>query len=245
MINDSQIDKYLPIDLLDNFNCVSFEEFLFGEIRCSGCGAIIKKYTLFKGTFNATRRGVCNIQCDLLHKSNRMKGSGNSYHRLSQENKDSLHKKMSIKMKDLIALGKFTPEVTNSWARSRCLIEINGIVKKVRSSWEAYFYLANPSLQYEKLRIPYWHNNEQHSYIVDFVDYPNKKVYEIKPDSLRESLVNSIKEKSLIDWANANDFTYISIGEKWFIDNYDELLIVGQPDELKLKRLLKQFRIKL
>lgn len=241
IIFDSGLSIHIPDSILSDFTPIKFEEFLVGEIICSGCGLPIKKFTLFKGSFCKSRRAVCNEICDAVHKSKRMTGSGNSYHRLSQERKDLLHRKMSVKMKALIESGKFTPAVTNSWARSRCIIEINGKLIKVRSSWEAYFYIRNPSLQYEKLRVPYWYNNEQHLYIVDFVDYQHKKVYEIKPTKLKKSPLNSVKEQALLDWTKTTDFEYVSITEQWFNENYDDSSLIGQPDEARLRRLLKQF----
>lgn len=31
--------------------------------------------------------------------------------------------------------------------------------------------------------------------------------------------------------------------DKWFNDNYNESLLIDQPDEHKMKRLLKQFKM--
>lgn len=49
-------------------------------------------------------------------------------------------------MKTNILNGTFTPNVTNSWAKSRCYID----TIPFRSSWEVLFYVLNPKLKYEK-----------------------------------------------------------------------------------------------
>lgn len=170
-----------------------------------------------------------------------MTGSNNTYHQLTDEAKNILHKKQSVALKQLIANGQFTPAVTNSWAKSRCLINIEGSIKKVRSSWEAYFYIANPSLHYEKLRVPYFSAGKMHSYIVDFIDYENRLVYEIKPENLKQTHINLVKEKALLNWCKSNGYEYMPIGESWFIKNYDESILINQPEQKKLARLLKQF----
>lgn len=239
-INDSGLSKHIPSTVLADFDLIKLEEFLVGPIICSGCGSIIKKSTIFS-QFCKTRKGVCGKYCDLLHKSKRMSGAGNTYHKLSKETKENLHRKQALKIKKLIECGKFTPEVTNSWAKSRCLVRINGIVKKVRSSWEAYFYIANPTLHYEKLRVPYFNRGVAYTYIVDFIDYKNRIVYEIKPEKLKQGHINLVKEQALLNWCKSNNYEYVSIDESWFTENYDESILVNQPDQQKLTRLLKQF----
>ena len=145
------------------------------------------------------------------------------------------------RIKRMIAEGTFTPNITNSWARSRCNINLNGNNIKLRSSWEAYFQLHNPTYKYEALRIPYKYKDVWYNYIIDFIDDNGKCIYEIKPIS--ESNKGKIKAKrnAAIKWAQNNQYNYIEINEEWFKHNYDESLIIGQPDEERLKRLLKQF----
>lgn len=197
-------------------------------------------------TFNLGYTTFCSNLC--LHKwrSKKMKGDNNCYHRLSSEKKKISHEKISIKLRQRIADGTFTPHVTNSWAKSRCIINIiqNGVQKiiKCRSSWDAYFQLKNPNFLYEKIRIPYVNNHKICSYIVDFVDILNKKIYEIKPFSIEKTSVNSLKFQAALSWAKNNNYEFIIINEKWFIENYDDRSLIGQPDEKKLKRLLKQFK---
>jgi hypothetical protein len=51
-----------------------------------------------------------------------------------------------------------------------------------------------------------------------------------------------IKFKAALDWCETNQYTFNIISNEWFTSNYDESLLKGQPDENKIKRLLKQFR---
>lgn len=138
--------------------------------------------------------------------------------------------------------------MTNSWAKSRChiIFERNdNIVKlKTRSSWEAFFQLVNTNLVYEKVVIPYKLNGEERNYIVDFVDYENKVLYEIKPKSERNTKIVKTKKKYAIKWSRANKYTYKVISDDWFHENYDKYshLINNQPDFDKMYRNLKQFK---
>jgi hypothetical protein len=244
LIYDSGLYKVIDSKLLADFSPVKLEEYLLGPIICTECGSTINKYTLFVGNFNRTRRGLCNKKCDSLAKSKRMIGSNNVYHKLSVNDKLKLHKKQSIGIKAAIQSGKFTPAVTNSWANSRILLNINGELKKFRSSWEAYFQLVNQSALYEKLRIPYIYNNISRNYIVDFIDIQNKILYEIKPESLKTSEMNLVKEEAAIRWAKSNGYEYRIISDDWFFKNYNESLLIGQPDEAKMKISLRQFNVK-
>lgn len=98
----------------------------------------------------------------------------------------------SKKIKELIASGKFTPCITNSWANSKCkLLHVNNYEKFYRSSWDAAFQILNPDFEYEKLRIKYiGEDNKEHNYIVDFINDDKKILVEIKPDR-----INKFKKK--------------------------------------------------
>lgn len=191
--------------------------------------------------FNAT----CSSNCKNQLLSISQTGESNSCHKMSNQTRKESHAKISKKLKSKIANGEFTPNVTNSWARSRCIVKINrdgeDIIVKCRSSWDAYFQLANPNLLYEKIRIPYFIDGEFHNYIIDFVDVDNKVIYEIKPDGLKETRVNQIKFKAAKEWAKLNEFEFRVISNKWFKDNYSDKLLKNQVDAKRLKRLLSQF----
>ena len=123
--------------------------------------------------------------------------------------------KQSKLLKEKILNGKFTPKQNNrrTWKR----IEFDNI--KFRQSWELKFYKYQKSIGntvlYEKLRIPYIFNNENHIYITDFIDYENKIVYEIKPQQVVDEKTLQ-KEATLIKWCNDNGYTYIFANEDYF-----------------------------
>lgn len=198
---------------------------------------------IVKGSYSK----FCSKKCLHSWRSNNMSGDNNNYHKVSKTRQLEIGKENGIRLKKMIADGTFTPVVTNSWARSRCIVNIERDLKqyqiKCRSSWDAYFQLKHPGFIYEKVRIPYQFNDKISTYIVDFVDEKNKTIYEIKPNGFRESERNLSKFKAAEDWCKTNDFKFKIIGNNWFSKNYDEFLLEDQPDELKIKRLLKQFRL--
>lgn len=186
-----------------------------------------------------------NPKCNYISISERQLGKNNSSLRMSKETFKKMCLTNSLKMKKNIKDGKFIPNITNSWAKSRCNIQFirNGeLIKiKTRSSWDAYFQLFNPNILYEKLIIQYFFNKIEYNYIVDFIDNNNKVIYEIKPNSNIDSPKNKAKIKYAKKWAKNNGFIFKLISDNWFVKNYNEELIIGQPDEEKMKRNLKQF----
>ena len=168
--------------------------------------------------------------------SNSRKGKNNPCQRQTDETRKKSAKKQSETIKLKIKNGHFTPCVTNSWCHSR--IEINKI--PFRSCWEAAFYILNPKLQYEKIRIPYIDiNGDEKIYITDFVDYINKKIYEIKPKSVKNIYINILKEKAAIEWCNNNGYEYICISDEYFLKNAKK--INYNLYEPKLQKSMKQF----
>lgn len=165
---------------------------------------------------------------------------------MTEETFKAMCLKNSLNMKKKIKNGEFIPNITNSWAKSRCNIEFirDGklIETKTRSCWDAYFHLFNPNFLYEKLIIQYRINREDHNYIVDFIDHDNKVIYEIKPLSNINDSRNKAKIKYAKKWAKNNGFKFKIINDRWFKKNYSEQIIKGQPSEEKIKRNLKQFK---
>jgi hypothetical protein len=187
-----------------------------------------------------------NPKCNYKFISDRQIGDNNTCHRMTEESFKSMCEKNSKKMKQNIKDGKFIPNITNSWAKSRCEISFirnnKKINMKTRSTWEAYFQLSNVNLMYEKVVIPYLYNKIEYNYIVDFVDYDNRILYEIKPLSNKDSEIVKIKIKYAKKWCKQNGYKFILITDKWFIKNYNEELIIGQPDEKKILKNLRQFK---
>jgi hypothetical protein len=171
---------------------------------------------------------------------NRLK-SKNPRHKRSAADWKKSYKKQSNTIKEKIAKGEFTPCVTNSWANSKCKLEIRGFNKKYRSTWEAVFQILNPQCEYEILRVQYISpvDNDWHNYIVDFIDILNKNVYEIKPKSLNNTPINEAKRKALIEWCKINNYTYNEINDVWFRNNAS-LIDYSKYDE-KIQHGMKQF----
>jgi hypothetical protein len=166
------------------------------------------------------------------------RGKNNPCHRQTRETKQNSIKKQSETMKLKIKNGEFTPCITNSWCKSR--IEIQGI--PFRSCWEAVFYILNPNLQYEKIRIPYIDQNKiEKIYITDFVDFLNKKIYEIKPNSEKKIIKNVLKEKAAKEWCINTGYEYICISDDYFIENAHK--INYDLYDSKLQKSMKQFLI--
>ncbi len=199
---------------------------------------INKKYGIYKFCDNA--------ECNYSSIKNRQTGQNNTCHRMTEKSFKSMCLKNSIKMKQKIKEGKFIPNITNSWAKSRCEIEFyrnNDLLKiKTRSTWDAYFQLLNTNCFYEKLIIQYKLNNEEHNYIVDFIDYEKKVIYEIKPDATLNNVKNKAKIKYAKKWCKLHDYKLIIINNNWFKKNYNENFIIGQPCEEKMRKNLKQFK---
>jgi hypothetical protein len=188
----------------------------------------------------------CGKSCNYQSISKRQMGDKNTSHRMSKETLENMKLKNSILMKEKIKNGEFIPNVTNSWAKSRCDLKFyrDGILVeiKLRSTWDAYFQLYNKKFLYEKVVIPYKYKDVEKNYIVDFVDLENKILYEIKPNSTYNDPKNISKFESAKKWCVNNGYEYKIITDEWFKENYDESLVFGQPSEEKILRNLKQFK---
>lgn len=148
-------------------------------------------------------------------------------------------------MKENISKGKFTPNVTNSWANSKTFLQIDGCKYYFRSSWEAIFWLKNKNYEYEKIRIPYKNvDGKKKNYIVDFVDETEKKLYEIKPSSEKNKKQNMLKTEAAKQWSKIHGYEYQIISENWFKENLTENNVIefstyGEKIKKGLKSLLK------
>lgn len=174
----------------------------------------------------------------------------NTIYRANEETLNRVKNENSIRMKQKIKNGDFTPCSTNSWCHSKYKIKFiqnNKLISvTVRSSWEAIFQLLNPTLLYEKLRVQYIGvDNKLHNYIVDFIDIDNKIVYEVKPDSCKELKNNILKNKALINWCKANNYNMLYIDENYFkTHNFNISLLDYTDDEYKQKllKLIKRYK---
>jgi hypothetical protein len=189
-----------------------------------------------KEFYNSDRGEQVKIKLSLARR-----GELNPRHKCSKERWDILAKRQSKIMKEKIASGEFTPCVTNSWANSRCKIEIDGFEKKYRSSWDAAFQILNPMCEYEKLRIRYIspEDNDWHNYITDFIDEENKILYEIKPKGLKDTPKNKAKFEAANKWCKQNKFQFMVISNKWFIENAPKINFKAYDP--KILKGMKQF----
>lgn len=106
-------------------------------------------------------------------------------------------------MKEKILSGKFTPNSNNKNTHWDSYYKD----KKFRSSWEALYQSLYPNDEHEKLRITYEFKEKTHIYIVDFINYNDKIVTEVKPKEMCNDQKFIAKFKSLQSWCKANGFT--------------------------------------
>lgn len=179
----------------------------------------------------AKHRGkVLSTQTKLkISLSNKKTHNSKEYIDKRNETHKDMGKKLSLIMKTKIAEGKFTPNITNSWTRKNIELDIGGIKTKFRSSWEAAYAVLNPTHQYEKIRIPYELNGITKTYIVDFADFENNVLYEIKPITMKNTNLCLLKESAAIKWVTDNGWTYKYITDEWFIDHIDKLKEIQFP----------------
>jgi hypothetical protein len=174
-----------------------------------------------------------------IAKSNSIIHSSEEYKEKYKDLRVVASKKTSETMIRNIQEGKFTPCITNSWTKWEAFsVDSFGNIKKFRSTWEAVFYLLNPKLEYESVRILYEIEGKTKNYIVDFKDAENKILYEIKPDDQSNTEANKIKEKAALKWCEDNGYTYTKITNSWFKENANRIDYEQNP---QLKSPMKQF----
>jgi len=150
----------------------------------------------------------------------------------TENHRNNRLEKQSNTMIKLIKDGKFKPN-TNNVYNGKILI-VNG--QKYRSSWEAMFHILNPHLQYENTVIQYELNNKIRNYFIDFTDYKNRVLYEIKPKIRQNDKKNIIKINALKKYSEENNYTYKIIDEDYILDNVNKLNLNELP-ELMIRRL--------
>lgn len=93
------------------------------------------------------------------------------------------------------------------------------------------------------MRIEYECDNESHTYIVDFIDRKNKKLYEIKPTSQLDKKIVKVKEEYCLKWCEKNGYELVFITEDWYIKNLKKfkILLEHQPDGINIYKKLKKF----
>lgn len=210
---------------------IEVEKRIKREVASIGGKAVQKKYgdkikeNLNTGIpWNKDKKGLQLGWCSGKNKHNDERMKALSEHRMGSGNpmygkklSENTKKKLSKKMKENILTGKFTPNIQNS--RTHWQSSYGG--KKFRSSWEALFYKFNQDYEYEKQRIPYFFNNEEKIYIIDFVNYNRRHLVEIKPSSHKDSVKQKAKEKALQKFCKDNEYSYSILDENWFKKKYN------------------------
>jgi hypothetical protein len=238
-LNDNNINTNLDIK-----HMISFLKNIDIKCKIENCN----NERIFKGLRTSSRYEFgflkyCSPKCENKSHSNRQLGENNSFHKISKESLNSMKLRLSSIMKDKISKGEFVPPITNSWAGSKIKVLIRGEVRYYRSSWEAFFHLCNDHLLYEKISIKYEYKGDVRNYITDFVDPNVNIIYEIKPDRTKGADRNKAKQFFAKKWCLENNYRYMIISDDWFRLNYNINIdkLVGQPDEEKIKKRLKQF----
>ena len=90
-----------------------------------------------------------------------------------------------------ISEGRFIPDVTNSWANSRAILNLNGKEKKYRSTWEAFFQLVNPELEESDLEKAGEHSDSGPYKIAQWI-----KTYTNHPQDHGDQLIRATKEQN-------------------------------------------------
>jgi hypothetical protein len=199
-----------------------------------------KKETIEKRA-NSNKGKILSDETKLkISQSNKKTHNSKEYLAKRYETHRNMGKKLSLIMKKKIMEGKFTPNITNSWTRRNIELNVDGLITKYRSSWDAAFAMLNPSCQYEKIRIPYELDGHQKTYIADFADFDNLILYEIKPNSVKSRKVCVIKELAARRWALRNGWEYKMISDDWFMANINLLEDINFPHIKLLKKGLRQ-----
>jgi len=143
----------------------------------------------------------------------------------------------SFLMKKRILEGKFTPNTNNRNTNWDSFYNN----RKYRSSWEALYHHFFPEDEYETLRIKYFdtNKNKERITILDFVNHETKKVIEIKPKELSNTVIMKDKIKGIKDWCDKNKYKFILVDQYYLTSikipiNFDKF---DKNTENKIKKL--------
>jgi hypothetical protein len=151
------------------------------------------------------------------------------YHQTSAgiETRNRVSKQNSDLMKKKIESGEFTPKITNTFTHWDAIIDVDGIQKKFRSSWEACVWFSNQHWEYETIRIPYVDiSGNRKIYIVDFYDPINRILIEIKPKSNIKDNLHKIDAAE--QYCLENSMKFIILNETNIRNYINESIFIGQ-----------------
>lgn len=206
---NNNLNEYLFL-IKDNITDTkkSIFKYLYGSKKCEYCKNKVNRILPGWNGFMKT----CSNECkNKLLSINRI-GEKNPCHKMTNETKNNMKIKLSEIMKNKILNGTFTPKTENYKCYGMIDFYLNNEIRKVRSLWEVFFWLENPNLEYEKIRIEYFNldKNKNSIYIADFYDQKTNTIYEVKPKKYQYTLKEKQKK---VDNLNYN---YIIIDENYF-----------------------------
>ena len=155
---------------------------------------------------------TCSEECRQMLSSVRQMGENNTSHKISQEDKKLSHMKQSNTMRNKILDGSFTPNSQNYLTHKMIGFLWDGKMRKVRSLWEMIYWIKNPNLQYESVRIKYFDtkSNRERVYITDFHDAITNTIIEVKPKKYQPTLTD--KRIAVV----AAGYNYLVVDEDYF-----------------------------
>jgi hypothetical protein len=120
---------------------------------------------------------------------------------------------LSILMKEKIRTGSFTPNSNNRSTHWDSCYQ----GKKYRSSWECLYQYFDNDAEYETLRIPYFFENKEFIYIVDFVNHTTKTIVEVKPKEMLSNKKTAAKIAAAKEWATNNGYNFVFADKQYLI----------------------------
>lgn len=231
-----------------SINCNNCDiQFRTNRVSIKYCKVCSLEHSYLKGK-SRPREVVDKITSARL-KWTRSKRGKDFYRELGRKNSDGLKKYFktpegreqiervgviqSTIMKKKILNGEFTPNITNSFTHWIAEVEYNGKTKKFRSSWEACFWLSNPQLEYETIRVSL---ESSGCVITDFVDVENRIIYEIKPTSFWRKQQHKID--AIIEYCLSNNYKFIWVNERNILNYIDMQKFVGDINQKQLEVML-------
>lgn len=137
----------------------------------------------------------------------------------------------SVKMKELIESGQFTPNSNNRNTHWDSYYE----GRPFRSSWEAIYQSLDPQAEYEALRIRYSYQGSEYIYIVDFINHYTKTVVEVKPLELCNEPKTVAKLTELKSWAKNNGYKFLLVDKDYIIRHRDNIKLSDFDEKTQKK----------
>jgi hypothetical protein len=195
-----------------------------------------KKISKSKKSFYASKKGIKTAK----ENGKKISKSLKKFHeteegQLARKKSSEINSKI---MRQRIISGTFTPNSNNR--NTHWDAYYNG--KRYRSSWEALYQYFDPDAEYETLRIPYFFENKEYIYIIDFVNHKIKIVVEVKPKELLNDKKIQAKVDAAKKWCFEHDYQFILVDKEYLtlrpipnvFNNFDK------KTEDKIKKLYEQ-----